>query len=122
MSRLRTAVLLLGLPVALSAQRGGARPVTIHADRVLDGRGNSIADATIVVENGKITRIDKGAPAGGATYDLPGMTLLPGLIDAHVHLNWYFNAKGRYHTGADGDTPPQSMLATVQNAYTTLMA
>ena len=27
------------------------------------------------------------------------MTLLPGLIDAHSHLSWYFNRQGRYHTG-----------------------
>jgi imidazolonepropionase-like amidohydrolase len=115
-------LVLFAVPLTLGAQRGQQRPVTIHADRVLDGRGGVMTDATIVVEGGKITRIDKGAPAGGATYELAGMTVLPGLIDAHVHLNWYFNAKGRYHTGADGDTPAQSMLAEVQNGYATLMA
>ncbi len=121
MFRLRH-LLVLAFPTVLAAQRGQQRPVTIHADRVLDGRGGVLTDATIVVEGGKISRIDKGAPAGGATYELTGLTVLPGLIDAHVHLNWYFNAKGRYHTGADGDTPAESMLAEVQNAYVTLMA
>ncbi len=55
------------------------------------------------------------------TYDLKGMTLIPGLIDAHSHLTWYFNRQGRYHAGRnDGDTPVQSMLSTVGNAYATL--
>ncbi|HEY7235929.1 MAG TPA: amidohydrolase family protein, partial [Gemmatimonadaceae bacterium] len=57
-----------------------------------------------------------------ATYDLKGYTLLPGLIDAHSHLTWYFNRQGRFHQGNDGDTPVQSMLSATANAYATLMA
>jgi len=56
------------------------------------------------------------------TYDLTGYTLMPGLIDAHAHLTWYFNRQGRYHTRGDGDTPVQEMLSTAANAYATLMA
>jgi imidazolonepropionase-like amidohydrolase len=102
-------------------QPGSAAPITIHADRILDGRGNVIAGGTVVVQGGKITRVDKTA-TGTATYDLKGYTLMPGLIDAHSHLTWYFNREGRYHTRADGDTPVQSMLSTAANAYATLMA
>jgi imidazolonepropionase-like amidohydrolase len=111
-------------PLSLGAQRGrgGQGPVTIHAARVLDGRGGVLTDATIVVEGGRITRIDQGAPAGGATYELGAATVLPGLIDTHVHLTWYFNRQGRYHTGADGETPGQQMLAILGNADATLRA
>src|SRR5207253_5419466 len=98
------------------------RPITIHAANVLDGRGANLGEATITVENGKIARIDKGAPAAPAMYELAGATLMPGLIDGHVHLNWYFNRQRRYHSNADGDTPAQSMLATVENGYATLMS
>ena len=101
--------------------RAAAPPIVIRADRILDGRGNVIAGGTVVVEADKITRIDKSA-TGTPTYDLKGLTLLPGLIDAHSHLTWYFNREGRYHTRADGDTPVQSMLSTAGNAYATLMA
>jgi imidazolonepropionase-like amidohydrolase len=66
-------------------------------------------------------RVDKTA-SGTPTYDLRGFTLLPGLIDAHAHLSWYFNRQGRYHTRADGDTPVESMLSMAANAYATLMA
>jgi imidazolonepropionase-like amidohydrolase len=45
------------------------------------------------------------------------------LIDAHSHLTWYFNRQGRYHAGrGDDDTPVQSMLSAVGNAYATLLS
>ncbi len=96
-------------------------PIVIRADRIVDGRGNVIEGGQVVVENGKITRIDKTA-TGTPTYDLRGYTLLPGLIDAHAHLSWYFNRQGRYHTRGDGDTPVEEMLSMAANAYATLMA
>ena len=117
------ASLLLLAPAALGAQPA---PITIHAARLLDGRGGAMDDVVIVVDGGKITRIDRaGRPSRDAaqpvTYELGTLTLLPGLIDAHSHPTWYFNAKGRYHTRDDGDTPEQSMLATAGNAYATLL-
>jgi len=97
-------------------------PIVIHADRVLDGKGKIIPGGTVVVQNGKITRVET-APAGAVTYDLKGMTVMPGMIDAHSHLMWYFNRQGRYHTRqTDKDTPVESMLAAAGNAYATLMA
>ena len=120
------ALVTLATPVAAQRGRGGrgaaGGPITIHAMRVLDGRGANLGEATVTVENGKISRVDKGAPASPATYELGDATLMPGLIDAHVHLNWYFNRQGRYHSNGDGDTPAQSLLATVENAHATLLS
>src|SRR4051812_32480985 len=119
----RLALALLLSPVVLVAQRGGPpRPITVHSTHVLDGRGADLGEATVTVENGKITRIDRGAPASPALYDLGSATLMPGIIDAHVHLNWYFNRQGRYHSGNDGDTPSQSLLAMLENGEATLLA
>lgn len=119
MRHIRHAVFALGaLPAALASQATSS-PVTIRAARVLDGRGGVVQNATVVVQNGTIARIERGG-AGGATYDLGRYTLLPGLIDVHAHPSWYFNRSGRYHTGNDGDTPVQSMLAMVGNAMATL--
>ena len=105
----------------MSYTTGQSAPIIIRADRIVDGRGNVIPGGDVVVENGKIVRVDKTA-SGTPTYDLRGFTLLPGLIDAHAHLSWYFNRQGRYHTRADGDTPVESMLSMAANAYATLMA
>jgi len=119
------ALCVLAVPPLSAMAQSNAAPVIIHATRVLDGRGGVMSDVNIVVENGKITRIDR-APrsprddAGRSTYDLAGLTLLPGIIDAHSHPTWYFNRQGRYHTRSDGDTPVQSMLSTAANAWATL--
>src|SRR3954471_10332568 len=116
----RLAFALALAPAVLAAQRGGQpRPITVHSTHVLDGRGADLGEATIIVENGKISRVDRGA-SGAATYDLGSATLMPGLIDAHVHLNWYFNRQGRYHSGNDGDTPAQSLMAMLENGDATL--
>jgi len=118
MHAIRFAVtMLLSLPETLAAQTA---QVTIRAGRVLDGRGAVSDQATIVVQQGVISRVDRGTPAGTVTYDLSHYTVLPGLIDGHAHLSWYFNRNGRYHTPSDSDTAVQSMLAMTGNAFATL--
>ena len=111
--------MLLGVPGLLPGQD---RPITIRAARVLDGKGGSIPNAVVTVQHGRIVRVARAAPALRVTYDLGSWTLLPGLIDAHDHLAWHFNPAGRLHTGNDGETPAQAMLAMVANARATLLA
>jgi imidazolonepropionase-like amidohydrolase len=63
----------------------------IHAGRLIDGVGDRArTQQTVVVEGGRITAIEPGyrAPGpGDRLVDLREGTLLPGLIDMHVHLN-----------------------------------
>ena len=78
-------------------------------------------NVTVTIADGKISAISQHA-VGHADYELGAMTLLPGLIDGHAHLSWYFNRKGRLHTDNDGDTPVQSILSSAGNAYAMLVA
>lgn len=109
---------LAGLPVLAAAQ-----PIAITAARVFDGAGRFLPNATVVVE-GRHVRSVGALPAGfrGTRIALGDVTLMPGLIDTHSHLAWYFNKQGRLHQGNDGDTPTESMLAIAGNAWTTLRA
>jgi imidazolonepropionase-like amidohydrolase len=65
----------------------------IKADRLIDGSGAEPQTGAIVaVENGKITgiffgEVPESAAADAKILDFPGGTILPGLIDTHVHLN-----------------------------------
>jgi imidazolonepropionase-like amidohydrolase len=118
-SSLATLTLALTSLMLTTARTSDAQTVTIHAARLLDGRGGVLRDATVTVEGDRITRVTTGR-AAKATYELGTATLLPGLIDAHDHLSWYFNRSGRLHTASDGDTPQQSMLSMAANAYATL--
>ena len=93
--------------VTLSLVTAQANPIVIRADRVVDGRGHALQNATVIVDGARIRSVGNAANTP-VTYDLKGMTLIPGLIDVHSHLTWYFNREGRYHTGrGDNDTPVQ---------------
>src|SRR6185436_2048839 len=108
--------IVVGTVATAGAQTGA---ITIRAAAALDGRGRSIPDAAVVVQGGKIVSVGSGR-AGTATYDLRGLTLLPGLIDTHVHIDTHFGRDGR--ATSEGETPQQSMLYSVENAWVTLRA
>jgi imidazolonepropionase-like amidohydrolase len=93
--------------------------VIVRAGTLLDGKGGKQRDVALVVRGSKIDRINT-APAGTPTYDLRRLTLLPGLIDTHVHIGWHFGKSGTFDT--TGETPAESALYASENAYTTLMA
>jgi imidazolonepropionase-like amidohydrolase len=97
------------------------RVFLIRAARLIDGSGAPVVlDPVVVVEHGMITGIFAGrvpegaAPPDAMVIDLPGQTLLPGLIDCHVHLN--FPADGT--SLEDWMTEPDGVLQT----YSTLAA
>lgn len=108
---MRFALLLL-LPAAF------AQPVAIKTSTILDGKGNVVRNASIVVEGGRIKSVGKSS--AGTTYDLSGLTVMPGWIDTHTHPAWHFDANNRLVAGPE---PPQTAaLAAAENAYVTLMA
>jgi imidazolonepropionase-like amidohydrolase len=111
---------------AQQAARGSTdSTITIHAGTLLDGRGGSMRDALVTVQGGRIVRVatvNAAGPRPTATYELGAVTLLPGLIDVHVHPGWYINSRGVLHRPDDGDTPAQAALARAGNLYATLMA
>jgi imidazolonepropionase-like amidohydrolase len=86
---MRYAVTALALALAAPA---AAETVIVTADRMVDVlAGRTVDRPVIVVTDGRIAAVGTGgqqpaAPADARRIDLPGMTLLPGLIDMHVHL------------------------------------
>lgn len=97
--------------------------IVLNAARLIDGAGGSISPATVVVDEGTITSVSStGAQGASAVYDLSGYTLLPGLIDTHVHVSWHFDGTGRLARGASEETPEEAMLSIAENAFTALMA
>jgi imidazolonepropionase-like amidohydrolase len=94
------------------------KPIVIAASAVLDGKGRMLHDTRIVVEGSKIAAIDP--KAGPVDYDLRGLTVLPGWIDAHVHITWSFGKDGKNMGG--GGTTPEAAYQAASNAWVTLMA
>lgn len=73
------------------AQQDPGSTIYLVGANVLDGIDpEPIEGATVVVVNGKIDRIESGpatVPAGARSFDLTGMWIVPGLTDAHSHVN-----------------------------------
>src|ERR687889_2456662 len=92
--------------------------VVIAADVLLDGRGHVIRNTRVVVEGSKIIGIDP--KAGPVDYDLRGLTVMPGWIDAHVHITWSFGKDGK-NAGAD-ETTQEAAYSAAANAWATLLA
>jgi imidazolonepropionase-like amidohydrolase len=83
----RLAALLLFSPLPVLAQ--SAETVLLVPDRVFTATDRIVHPGwKVLVEGGRIVAVgpDVVAPDGAATIRLPGTTLLPGLIDLHVHL------------------------------------
>ena len=102
----------------MSAPSSKPKRTVIAASALLDGKGHMLHDTRIVVEGTKIVAIDpKAAPVD---YDLRGLTVLPGWIDAHVHISWSFGPDGKNVGG--GGTTQEAAYQTASNAWATLMA
>ena len=114
-ARTTTLKLLSSMP---DSQVSNPRRIVIAASTLLDGKGHVLHNTRIVVADSKILTIDP--KAGPVDYDLRGLTVLPGWIDAHVHITWSFGKDGKNAGG--GGTTPEAVYATASNAWLTLMA
>jgi imidazolonepropionase-like amidohydrolase len=108
----RSFLLILSFAVTLCGQT-----ITIRAGTMLDGKGGIQRNVRLTVQGSKIVRVDPGG-TGPVNYDLSNLTLMPGWIDTHVHLNGHFNKQGRADT-RDED-PAEFGLRTQGTAWETL--
>jgi imidazolonepropionase-like amidohydrolase len=106
------------------AQRISSQPpaqgkrLVLATSTVLDGKGHVLHDTRIVVEGSKIVAME--AKSGPLDYDLRGLTVLPGWIDAHAHITWRFGKDGK-NAGMEG-TMQEDAYEAASNAWVTLMA
>jgi imidazolonepropionase-like amidohydrolase len=114
----RAVNLVLLLLVAFGAVTAQQKRIVIAASVLLDGKGHVLKNTRIVVAGSRIVAIDPNA--GPIDYDLRGFTVLPGWIDAHVHITWSFDKNGK-NAGA-GEVTPFATLPAAANAWATLMA
>ena len=87
--RLLTFTLTFVLACATQAQQPASAPIALHAARLLQvDTGTLLQPGEILVEGERIRAVGRSVdhPQGAKIIDLGDATLLPGLIDAHVHL------------------------------------
>src|SRR4051812_5566931 len=89
---------ILAAVALLSASAAYSETYAIQAGRlIVDASQPERGPSTVIVDNGRIVRIENGAtaPAGAIVVDQRNRTVMPGLIDVHVHLTqdsgrpWY---------------------------------
>jgi len=98
-----------------------AEPIALRADRMLDvDSGRILSNATVVVDGGRITAVNPAVvPSGAEVVDLGDTTLMPGLIDTHVHLT---GSDPYFRNLVFSENSAAGALRGAANARTTLMA
>jgi imidazolonepropionase-like amidohydrolase len=97
--------LLAGVAALAVASPAIAETYAIQAGRlIVDAAQPARVNSTVIVENGRIARIESGftAPVGAILVDERSRTVMPGMTDAHVHLTgtsgepWYSGFTKKY--------------------------
>jgi len=114
----RIPIALALAPLLISCALAQSQPALLRVSTLLDGKGRVQHNVTIVVQGGKILKIDSSTRA--VTFDLTGLTVMPGLIDTHVHIGSHFGPDGKLATREDSQA--SAMGYAMENAYTDLMA
>jgi len=96
----------------------------IKGGRLIDGTGaEPIEGATVIIEGSKIKAVGKGIeiPRGAKVIDASGKTVMPGLIDSHMHF-YGFQADG--YGGFEGAARPRelALIKAIQDAKNLLAA
>jgi imidazolonepropionase-like amidohydrolase len=109
-------------PPALAQAPAASHPIVLHAARLLDiEAGRIVAPGEVLVEGEKIVAAGPSVthPAGAETIDLGDTTLMPGLIDAHVHL---FLHPGAEDLQTVTESVPQRVIVATLAAKADLLA
>ena len=114
------AILALMLTACAQQQPSDTTTRTIHATRMFDGVAMR-DDVLVTIRGARIVAVQPYTTQR-VTYDLRGRTLLPGLIDVHVHEAWYINKRGKLHTPGDGDSDADVRDGLLGNLHATLRA
>jgi imidazolonepropionase-like amidohydrolase len=111
-------------PVQRAEKESAPALVALRAARLLDVRsGRLLANPVVIIEGERIKAVGERltVPAGAQVIDLGDVTLLPGLIDAHTHITYHFDAAGHFPPEGESGTEA-TMQAAADNARRTLEA
>jgi len=121
--------LLAGAAALALASAAQAETYAIQAGRlIVDAAQPARGNSTVIVENGRIARIDSGftAPSGAVVVDERSRTVMPGMTDAHVHLTgtsgdpWYSGFTQKYSNPYAATVGLTHALEMARGGFTTV--
>ena len=90
----------------------------IHFGKLIDGQGKVLLNVVVIVNGDRIVKVgtekDVAIPTGAQTFDLMAYTAIPGLMDAHTHMTYYWDKTP--------GTTPWGQLGTLGPAVTVFLA
>ena len=116
------AFLITTITASAQTNSAPAQPIVLHAARLLDvDAGKIVAPGEILIRGDRIAEVGSSVthPSDAQTIDLGDVTLMPGLIDAHVHL---FLHPGAEDLQTVEESVPQRTITATLNARADLMA
>ena len=105
---------ILVLLLLTRAYAAAGAVTALRFGQVIDGRGGVIRDGVVVVDGERVTGVGTVVPAGAKVVDLRPLTAIPGLLDMHTHMSFYWDRSP--------GTRPWTQLGTLSPAVTAFLA
>ena len=118
LSRLFLCLSLIAISLPEVLGQGSADRIVLETSAIFDGKGGVLKGQRLVINGSKIESI--GHAAGKSTFDLRGLTVMPGWIDTHVHLDWHFD-ETHHITNRNNESRELLVLYSAENAWATLL-
>ena len=135
--RIAAALVALGISVLalasrLDAQTTAPRTTAVRFGTLVDGTGRTVRDAVVVIDGDRVTAVGTGAaaiPRGAKVIDLRRYTAVPGLIDVHTHMTYYWDGtpgtspwqqQGARNTGVTVFLAQENAHRTLESGVTTV--
>jgi imidazolonepropionase-like amidohydrolase len=105
---------ILAAAAFLLALDASGAVTALRFGQVVDGRGGVVRDGVVVVDGERVVSVGTTVPDGAKVIDLRPLTAIPGLLDMHTHMSFYWDRTP--------GTRPWAQLGTLSPAVTAFLA
>ena len=123
MKKFYHALVIAVVSLVFSSSGVRAQTTTLRFGKLLTGQGDVISDAVVVIEGNRIRTVasgEKSIPPNTTLIDLRPLCAIPGLIDAHTHITYYWDKTSGTNPWSSRLDPITTVFMAQENALKTL--